>query len=72
MAYMIYQQVTTAVKEAYAADADLAGLHLQAQACRRFLESLQIDAGLRGPIVEPVAAVEEAFRELLAARARDR
>jgi hypothetical protein len=72
MAYMIYQQVTTAVKEAYAADEELATLHLQAQACVRFLESLPIDAGLRGPIVEPVAAVEEAFRELLAAQARAR
>ena len=72
MAYMIYQQVTTAVKEAYAADVDLAGLHAQAQAGVRFLESLQIDPSISGPIVEPIAAVEEAFRELLAAQEKAR
>ena len=70
MAYMIYQQVTTAVKEAYAGEEDLAGLHAQAQACRRFLLSLKIDSGLSGPVAEPVIYIEEAFRELLVAQAK--
>lgn len=72
MAYMIYQQLTTAVKENYAGQADLAGLHAQAQACRQFLESLEIDPKLIGPVTEPVVYIEEAFRELLVAEAKSR
>ena len=71
MAYMIYQQLTTAVKEAYAGAEDLAGLHAQAQACVRFLETLQIEATLRGPVTEPITYIEEAFRELLVAEAKE-
>ena len=37
MAYMIYQQLTTAVKEAYAGDEELSDLHAQAQVCRWLL-----------------------------------
>ena len=70
MAYMIYQQLTTAVKEAYAGEDDLAGLHAQAQACRIFLQSLTIDPKLSGPVAEPVVYIEEAFRELLVAAAK--
>lgn len=70
MAYMVYQQLTTAVKEAYAGDPDLADLHDQAQACRRFLQLLQIDPDLINPIIEPVSYIEEGFRELLAAEQR--
>jgi hypothetical protein len=65
MAYMIYQRLTTAVKEAYAGDEDLVDLHDQAQACRRFLQSLKIDPKLSGPVSEPMTYIEEAFRELL-------
>ena len=65
MAYMLYQQLTSAVKEAYLDDPDLAGLHAQAQACRLFLQSLTIDPRLSGPVAEPVTYIEEAFRELL-------
>ena len=70
MAYMIYQQVTTAVKEAYAGDEELADLHAQAQACVRYLQSLKIDPKLSGPVAEPVTYIEEAFRELLVAQAK--
>lgn len=67
MAYMIYQQVTTAVKQAYAGDEAVADLYAEARTCREWLESLKIDAKLRDPLVEPVAAIEEAFRGLLSA-----
>jgi hypothetical protein len=70
MAYMIYQQLTSAVKEAYPGDEDLAGLHAQAQACRLFLQSLKIDPKLSGPVAEPMVYIEEAFRELLVAQAK--
>ena len=65
MPYMIYQQYTTAVKQAYGEDDSVEELYAQAKACREWLDSLQIDAKLRGPMVEPVAAVEEAFKDLL-------
>ena len=67
MAYMIYQQLTTAVKEAYAGEPDLAELRAQAQACLRFLGALEIDPKLSGPVAEPIVYIEEAFRELLVA-----
>ena len=71
MAYMIYQQLTTAVKEAYAGDAELADLRAQAQACLRFLEKLKIDPSLSGPVAEPIVYIEEAFRELLVAEGKN-
>jgi hypothetical protein len=70
MAYMIYQQLTSAVKEAYPNETDLVALHAQAQACRLFLQSLKIDPKLSGPVAEPVAYIEEAFRELMVAQAK--
>ena len=65
MPYMIYQQYTTAVKEAYAGDGSVEELYSQAKSCREWLDSLRIDAKLRGSLVEPVAAIEEAFKDLL-------
>ena len=65
MPYMIYQQYTTAVKQAYEGDGSVEEHYARAKACREWLESLKIDAKLRGPMVEPVAAVEEAFKDML-------
>ncbi len=65
MPYMIYQQYSTAVKEAYAGHESIEALYLQAKSCREWLASLEIDARLRDPMVEPVAWVEEAFKDLL-------
>lgn len=70
MAYMVYQQLTNAIKETYAGDPDLAAKRAQAQACVRFLQSLQIDPNLINPIIEPVSYIEEGFRELLVAEAK--
>ena len=66
MPYMIYQQYTTAIKQAYAGDEELPDLYAAAKKCRKWLAALEIDPLLRDPIVEPVAAIEEAFKDLLA------
>ena len=65
MPYMIYQQYKTAVKQAYAGDESIAELYASAKACREWLASLRIDPNLRDPMVEPVAAIEEALQDLL-------
>ena len=65
MPYMIYQQYTTAIKNAYAEDESVAEMYAAAKICREWLESLKIDPRLRGPIVEPIAALEEAFKDLM-------
>ena len=67
MPYMIYQQYTTAIKQAYAENESLSELYEAAKSCRQWLASLEIDPKLRDPMVEPVAAIEEAFRDLLRA-----
>jgi hypothetical protein len=61
---MIYQQYTTAIKTAYADHPDLAQ-HLEtAETCRRWLQSLDLDPHLRTALVEPIQAIEEAFKDL--------
>ena len=65
MPYMIYQQYTTAIKNAYAGDETVPDLYEQARANRRWLASLKIDPKLRNPLVEQLAAIEEAFKDLL-------
>lgn len=65
MPYMIYQQYTTAIKDAYAGHSSLPELYKSAQASRQWLFSLNIDPKLRDPLVEQVAAIEEAFKDLL-------
>ncbi len=62
---MIYQQYTTAIKQAYAQDEAVSELYEAAKSCRQWLASLDIDPKLRDPMVEPVAAIEEAFKDLL-------
>jgi hypothetical protein len=62
---MIYQQYKTAIKQAYADDSSVAEVYIKAKACREWLESLRLEAKLRGPMVEPVAAIEEALKGLL-------
>jgi hypothetical protein len=68
MAYMVMQQYTTAVKAAYAGRPDVRELLHVAGEVRAWLEALEIPGELLGPMVEPVAAVEEGLRELVAAR----
>lgn len=65
MPYMIYQQYATAVKLAYAGDESVNEQYAMARQCREWLASLRIDPKLRDPMVEPVAAIEEALKDLL-------
>ena len=62
--YMVYQQYTTAIKEAYANHPDLAHHLSTAAACREWLESLTIRPDMRQTLVEQMQAIEEAFRDL--------
>jgi hypothetical protein len=63
---MIYQQYTSAVKEAYAGRPGLEQQVASASACREWLQSLRIDPKLLDGLVEQVKALEEGFRELSA------
>lgn len=65
MPYMIYQQYTTAIKNAYAGDQSVPEMYAAAKESREWLESLNIDPKLRDPLVEPIAALEEAFKSLM-------
>ncbi|MGB3716645.1 MAG: hypothetical protein WA996_19670 [Candidatus Promineifilaceae bacterium] len=65
MPYMIYQQYATDIKKAYDGDDTVASMHDQATQCREWLASLKMDPKLRDPLVEQVAWIEEAFRNLL-------
>ena len=65
MPYMIYQQYTTAIKDAYAGHSAVSEQYHSAMASRRWLSSLNIDPKLLDPLVEQVAAIEEAFKDLL-------
>lgn len=63
--YMIYQQYTTAIKEAYAGAEDVAQRAKSARLCREWLESLKVDDQLRHALVEPISVLEEAFQDLV-------
>lgn len=64
MAYMIYQQYTTAIKEAYAHHPDVGKHTAAARTCREWLASLEISPELRSTLVEQIRALEEAFQDL--------
>lgn len=65
MPYMIYQQVTTAVWQAYKGREDVAEQYAMASRYRQWLASLAIDPKLRDQLVEPVTYLEDAFLDLL-------
>jgi len=68
--YMVNQRNTTAVRDGYR-QADRATLErqlTQARQVREWLEALQIDAGVRATLVEPIGAIEEAFAEIVRAK----
>jgi hypothetical protein len=62
---MIYQQVTSAVKSAYAGRQNIAQQAENARVCRQWLESLEIEPQLRSSLAEPIRALEEAFDDLV-------
>lgn len=66
MAYMVYQQYTNAIVDAYRGHPDVPA-HLEAaRASRAWLESLDIDPAVRNTLVEQARIVEAAFAHLLA------
>ena len=65
MAYMVYQQYLTAVKEAYAGSPDVFLLAAEAQSYREWLEALEINPHIRAVLVEQARALENAFNDLL-------
>jgi hypothetical protein len=66
--YMLYQQYTTAILDAYRGSLDLAHHVAAANTCREWLESLEISPPLRDALLEPLCAIEEAFEDLLVHR----
>lgn len=64
--YMVYQQLTTAVRDGYRGAARAVVEHHLAEArrARRWLESLEIDPAQRASVLEPIAAIEEALAEI--------
>ena len=66
MAYMVYQQYTNAIVEAYRGHPGVPA-HLEAaRAHRAWLESLDIDPAVRNTLVEQARTVEAAFAHLVA------
>jgi hypothetical protein len=63
---MIYQQYITAIKRSYRDSDAVAELLMEAKRTRKWLASLELESQMLGPIVEPIAAIEEAFRDLSA------
>jgi hypothetical protein len=61
---MIYQQISTAIKRAYAGE-DVSESFSEAKKFRRWLETLKIDPKLRDPLVEPIEWIEIAFEDLM-------
>ncbi len=64
MAYMVQQRIVSAIRESYADRPDRAHHLAAARGCREWLESLEVEPGLRASLVEPIAAVEEALASL--------
>lgn len=64
MAYMVYQQYTTAVLEGYSGRTDVAQRLEEARSYRRWLQSLEIDAKVRDGLVEQALTLETAFEQL--------
>ena len=63
--YMIYQQYTTAIRNAYSGGQDVKQQAESARYCRQWLESLEIEVDLRNALVEPIRVLEEAFQDLV-------
>ena len=62
--YMIYQQFTDAIKNAYRNRPEAARQLELATASRQWLETLEIDVELRNALVEPIRVLEEAFQDI--------
>ena len=65
VAYMVLQRYTTAIQDAYAGRLELPQQLVEARRCRAWLDALHIDPHLRAALVEPIAVIEETFRDLV-------
>lgn len=68
MAYMVMARIGAAIRDGYRHDAGGERVRENLESARRtraWLESLEIDPRVRASLVEPVAAIEEAFAGLL-------
>ncbi len=63
MSYMIYQRLTSAIIERYRGRPEAAECSAKAAELRTWLASLDIDPGLRDPIVEQAQAIQSAFED---------
>lgn len=63
--YMIYQQYITAIRNAYRDNESIGEMYKEAKRTRKWIESLKLDPKLRDPLLEPIAAIEETFQDLL-------
>lgn len=68
MAHMLFQRITTAVREGYIGRDDAERQLAAATAWRSWAEGLAVDATTRAALVEPIAAVEDGLREVLRRR----
>jgi hypothetical protein len=64
MAYMIYQQYTTAILDAYKGGGEVAAHLAKAREYRQWLESLTISSTIKANLVEQARTIEEAFERL--------
>ena len=71
MAYMLYERIAMEVVTAYLDRPDAEEGLRAATAHRTWLAALPIDAALRAGLLEPIAALEDGFREALRRRERD-
>ncbi len=74
MAYMVYQQYASAIRDAYGhgRDPDELRRHLaEARRARAWLALLEVDPTIRASLVEPMAVVEDAFAGLLGSAGTD-
>ena len=63
MAYMVYQQYTAAIRDAYQGK-DVTDLADTARHFRLWLEGLAIDANVRNTLVEQARTIEDAFLDI--------
>ncbi len=68
MAHMLFQRISTAVREGYTGRDDVEAQLEAARAGRRWAEGLSIDATVRAGLVEPISAVEDGLRDVLRRR----
>lgn len=68
MAYMLFERVAMEIVAAYRDRPDAQAQLDAAATYRQWVEGLQVDSAIRADLVEPIAALEEGFREAIRRR----